>query len=60
MERLREGRKRRPLRIKDLTSTLLKEGSDIGTAELRAAFENAPLFVKPLDRRIVAAIVGVA
>jgi SNF2-related domain len=59
-QRLREQRKRRPLRIKDLTTTLLKEGSEIGTIQLRATFGDAPLFVKPLDRRIVSAIVGVA
>jgi hypothetical protein len=60
IERLREQRKRRPLRIKDLTSTLLKEESAFGTTELHAVFEAASLFDKPLDRRIVSAIVGVA
>jgi hypothetical protein len=58
IRQLREGRKRRPVRIGDLTKALLED--EISTDALQAAFATAPLSAKPLDERIVSAIVGVA
>ena len=49
----------RPLRIRDIDGDLLATDRQIPTAALRAAFDHAPLWTKPLDKRIVAAIVGV-
>jgi hypothetical protein len=49
----------RPLRIRDLDGDLLAPDRQIPTAALRAAFDHAPLWTKPLDKRIAAAIVGV-
>jgi hypothetical protein len=37
----------------------LNKDTQIPTDALRSAFEHTSLFVKPLDRRVVAAIVGV-
>ena len=49
----------RPLRIRDLDGDLLAPDRQIPTGALCAAFDHAPLWTKPLDKRIVAAIVGV-
>jgi SNF2-related domain/Helicase conserved C-terminal domain len=54
----RAGRSR-PLRLRDIDADLLNKDTQIPTDTLRSAFEHTSLFVKPLDRRIVAAIVGV-
>lgn len=59
VQRLRETRKRRPVRIGDLTRELQKVENEITTRELRTVFDGAALYVAPLDRRIVSTIVGV-
>lgn len=57
--RLARAGRTRPLRLQDIDADLLKKDYQIDTNTLREAFEHTSLFVKPLDRRIVAAIVGV-
>jgi hypothetical protein len=57
--RLTRAGRARPLRLWDINADLLNKDTQIPTDTLRSAFEHTSLFVKPLDRRIVAAIVGV-
>jgi hypothetical protein len=52
-------RRQTPLRLKDIRKTLIEQ--PLETEEIRRAFMEADLdYLKPLDERIVAAIVGVA
>ncbi len=59
VQRLREVRKRRSVRLGDLTRDLQKVENEITTRELQAVFDGATLYVAPLDRRIVSTFVGV-
>lgn len=58
-QRLAQPRRTRPLRIRELDKTLMSKEQSIPTEMLRTAFESTNLTVKPVERRIVAAIVGV-
>ncbi len=60
VKRLADPRRTKPLRLRDIERQLIEGNGVIPTAVLRATFNGKRLLTTPLDRRIVAAIIGIS